>query len=378
MRRYFYVWLALAFVLATPLSHPSQAADLNIIMPADPMINPPSSVTGGTYANGIFQVTSGQQLQFSLTATDSTGTPSLDCLYPSGAFTVSGSGDTGNFSKTYSQAGTDFAIFRAIGPDTVTTLRILKIEITGGGGGDTTLPNITITSPTSASSYSTTTNSVTLAGTASDNVGVTSVTWSNAATGGSGNATGTTSWNTGSISLNPGDNAITVTAHDAAGNTRSDQITVTYSTTPPPGGDCSTDAGAGTLSNPYKLNNPVGGAYIMNGRSSAAFNIPANTKVYFEVNVGCTGVSYNGFTMWIKGFNNSADFRFYYSVVNKATGAILVPEKRFYNQYRSLQDIEVESSLPFHFSDVKFIYGFQNVGSGTGTSEVSWTGDFLY
>ncbi len=62
----------------------------------------------------------------------------------------------------------------------------------------------------------------TVAGTASDNVGVTQVSWVNNR-GGSGTATGTTSWNA-SIALQSGSNVVTVTARDAAGNTSTDVL----------------------------------------------------------------------------------------------------------------------------------------------------------
>jgi len=66
-----------------------------------------------------------------------------------------------------------------------------------------------------------------LTGTASDDIGVTSVTWSNAANGASGTATGTTSWSINGINLmEKGMNIITVTAHDASGNVGSDTIKI--------------------------------------------------------------------------------------------------------------------------------------------------------
>ena len=95
---------------------------------------------------------------------------------------------------------------------------------------DTTPPTISIVGPTSASSYTTTKNGITLGGTASDNKGVTAVTWSNSR-GGSGFSSGTTSWSVPSITLQGGTNIITVTAQDAAGNKATDVLTVTYSTT---------------------------------------------------------------------------------------------------------------------------------------------------
>jgi chitodextrinase len=101
----------------------------------------------------------------------------------------------------------------------------------GGGATDTTAPSITITGPTSAASYTSSSATLTsLAGTASDNVGVTQATWSNSL-GGSGTASGATSWSVGSITLQNGANTITVTARDAAGNTGTDSIVVTYGST---------------------------------------------------------------------------------------------------------------------------------------------------
>src|SRR5213594_3182950 len=99
---------------------------------------------------------------------------------------------------------------------------------------DATPPTVAITSPTSNPTFSTSTTPLTLGGTASDNVGVTQVTWTNNRGGGSGTATGTTSWTASGIVLQPGANGLTVTARDAAGNTATDTLTVTLSDTTPP------------------------------------------------------------------------------------------------------------------------------------------------
>jgi hypothetical protein len=120
----------------------------------------------------------------------------------------------------------------------------LLLALGGCGGGasgsgnsqssastDTTAPTVSINTPTASGSYTTASATVTLAGSASDNVGVTSVTWSNAANTTSGNASyasGTSTWSTANIALVVGSNAITVTAHDAAGNTRDATLTVSY------------------------------------------------------------------------------------------------------------------------------------------------------
>ena len=80
---------------------------------------------------------------------------------------------------------------------------------------DTTPPSLTITSPASTV-VSTSAASISISGTAADNVGVTSVAWSTN-TGNSGIAAGTARW-TASIPLLNGSNAVTIRAFDAAGN----------------------------------------------------------------------------------------------------------------------------------------------------------------
>lgn len=92
---------------------------------------------------------------------------------------------------------------------------------------DTTAPNIAITAPSSSGSHAAASSAVNVTGTASDEVGVTQITWANSR-GGDGTASGTTSWSASGIALQSGSNEVTVTARDAAGNTRSASITVTY------------------------------------------------------------------------------------------------------------------------------------------------------
>ena len=99
---------------------------------------------------------------------------------------------------------------------------------------DTMPPTVTITSPTSNATYTTSNPLLTLGGTASDNVGVTQVTWANSPGGGNGTATGTTSWTASGIALQLGTNVLTITARDAAANTSMDVLTVTLTPPPPP------------------------------------------------------------------------------------------------------------------------------------------------
>ncbi len=91
---------------------------------------------------------------------------------------------------------------------------------------DTTAPAIFITIPTNASTYTTKSTTIGLAGTASDDKQLARITWSSDR-GVSGTAVGSGIWSVASISLAEGDNVITVTAHDVAGNSTHDTLTVT-------------------------------------------------------------------------------------------------------------------------------------------------------
>jgi len=89
--------------------------------------------------------------------------------------------------------------------------------------GDTTPPSLTIVSP-ALTMVATSSASIVVSGTASDNVGVAAVKWSNS-TGDSGAASGTTNWSA-SVPLLEGNNVVTIRAYDAAGNSAWRAITV--------------------------------------------------------------------------------------------------------------------------------------------------------
>lgn len=97
----------------------------------------------------------------------------------------------------------------------VVTITRQAVSTTGGGSSDTTPPTLAIGSP-GGTTVSTSAATITFSGTASDNVGVTKVTWSTN-TGASGTANGTTSWSA-AIPLLTGSNVVTIRAYDAAGN----------------------------------------------------------------------------------------------------------------------------------------------------------------
>jgi len=101
----------------------------------------------------------------------------------------------------------------------------MATPVGGSAPSDTSPPVVTITSPTSNPTLAVTSTPLSLGGTASDNVAVTQVTWANDR-GGSGTATGTTSW-TASVPLLAGVNVLTMTARDAAGTVATATLTVT-------------------------------------------------------------------------------------------------------------------------------------------------------
>ena len=109
-----------------------------------------------------------------------------------------------------------------------------RLTYSGAVANDTIAPSIAITNPTTGYFFTTSNSTINLSGTASDNTGVTLVTWQNyvGIIGvGIGDASGTNSWSITGIPLQLGDNGIDVTAYDAAGNTADVFLDVTY--TPP-------------------------------------------------------------------------------------------------------------------------------------------------
>ena len=168
---------------------------------------------------------------------------------------------------------------------------LLTVTSTFTGVSDTTPPTIAITSPTSSSSFTASSSTISLGGTASDNTGVTQITWSTDK-GASGFAVGTTSWTINGLTLASGATLITVTASDAGGNVASRTLTVTYSapdTTAPTIAITAPTAGT-TFSAP-------GTSVTLSG--IAADNIGV-TQVAWVTDRGASGVA-SGTTSWSTG-----------------------------------------------------------------------------
>jgi len=184
------------------------------------------TVTIGSFADQTFTVqnTSGGTVS---------GTASVSAPFSTvsgGSFSAVGTGGTQavtvRFTPTVVATASVNLIFTANGTG------VTRV-VTGLGAVDSTRPAVTIATPTSTAAFSASSSPMALGGTASDNVGVTKVTWTNDR-GGSGTAVGTTSWTASGIALQPGANVLTVTARDAAGNTAAATLTVTLSDTTPP------------------------------------------------------------------------------------------------------------------------------------------------
>ena len=92
---------------------------------------------------------------------------------------------------------------------------------------DTTAPDVAITSPADADLYATNNPMMGLAGSAADDGDLQQISWTSSS-GAGGMATGTESWSVDAIDLMEGDNLLTVTATDSAGNSAQDTITVIY------------------------------------------------------------------------------------------------------------------------------------------------------
>lgn len=160
------------------------------------------------------------------TATDNLGVSSVTWSVNTGATgsaTVSGTTSATWTASIPVTLGDNVITFRA----TDTTGNVATTSITVNQA-DTIAPTLDIVSQTAPNSQGV----IAINGSASDNLGVTTVLWSNS-TGGSGSATlsnpnggSAVTWSVSNITLTVGDNVITFTVSDSAGNRVSKQITV--------------------------------------------------------------------------------------------------------------------------------------------------------
>jgi hypothetical protein len=107
---------------------------------------------------------------------------------------------------------------------------VLGMQITNAS-----VPKVNITSPTALDAYTTSASKITISGTASDDKGITEISWINN-TGGKGTVKAESSWSIKDITLKQGLNIVTVTVSDADGNMGTDAISVTYNPSSSGGG----------------------------------------------------------------------------------------------------------------------------------------------
>ena len=214
----------LAYYLAvTALDNLGNESDLSNEVFLLPDLPPTLAITGPT-SESTYTTTSAT-MNLGGTATDDKGISSVTWTNSRG-----GSGNAAIASGNWSVTG----IALLSGSNIIT---VTATDTAGKTATDTLTvtynvpdlaPTVAITSPTSAATYTTTTATMNLGGTAADDKGISSVTWTNSR-GGSGNAAfASGNWSVTGTALLSGSNIITVTATDTSGKTATDTLTVTY------------------------------------------------------------------------------------------------------------------------------------------------------
>jgi hypothetical protein len=188
-------------------------------------LTPPSVTITGPTSTATYN-TSSASIPLSGTASDNSGVSQVSWVNDRGGNGVASGTASWSVPSVPLAGGTNVITVQARDAAGNLANDVLTVTMSSTPPADTAAPSVTITGPTSASTYSVASDSVFLTGTSSDDVGVSEVTWTNNR-GDSGTATGTGTWNSGPIGLKRGTNVITVTAHDAAGHTSTDTLTVT-------------------------------------------------------------------------------------------------------------------------------------------------------
>ena len=213
------------YKMVTTLAAPDKAAILTLYAAqTSTTVPPPPGSSLSLTVNGVASTTTASSVSLSGAAAGGTGAINVTWSSSGGASGVAaGSASAWNIANVALAAGANTIVVTASagGSQVSKSVMVTRQTVsttgpgTGGGSTDTTPPSLTITSPASAT-MSTTAASVTIAGTASDNVGVALVSWATNF-GQAGVASGTTAWSA-AIPLIIGNNSVTVRAVDAAGN----------------------------------------------------------------------------------------------------------------------------------------------------------------
>lgn len=206
-------------------------------------------------------------------------------------------------------------------------------------------PRIYIKSPVALGRYVTGSPQLTLGGTATDDIGVVRVTWRNDQ-GGSGTASGTSSWSVSGIALAPGNNRLTVTAYDAAGRLANRLLLVNYTgtaTTPPTTPPAPSTNRAPVISGTPPASITAGGSYSFTPSASD----PDGQALTFSVQGAPAWASFNTVNGTLSGKPGAAN-------VGTTSGIVI-----------SVSDGKAQSSLA--------AFSIAVVQNGTGTATISWT-----
>jgi parallel beta-helix repeat protein len=190
--------------------------------------NEAPTITLTSHTNGSTSYQSGATVN--ATGTSSTDTTSITCSSTGGACSTEDTQPSWAVNNIPLTANTLNTITITASDGSLTDAKTFYVY------RDNANPTVTITSPTSAATYSTAVSAVSLGGTASDAGLLSNVTWACATSVPSaGSASGLSPWSITPLALTPGDNTIVFTATDAAGNTGTDQIVITYTPLGPGG-----------------------------------------------------------------------------------------------------------------------------------------------
>ena len=380
--------------LSDTITNENQTNGYESYYATEKVVGETTAPTAGTLnINSGAAYTNSATVTLSLSATDNIG---VTGYYVSNSSTTPSASSSGWTSIISTASYVEDVSYTLIGGDGSKTVYVWYKDAAGNISSavndsitlDTTVPTVTITSPTSSSTHATTSSTVSLGGSASDSTsGITSVTWSNDV-GGSGTASGTTSWSVSSISLSSGSNVITVTVTDGAGNTGTDTITVTADTVPT--GSVSINSGASytnstavTLTLAASDTIGVAGYYVSNSStspsaSSSGWASIASTTNYSE-NVSFTLNSSNGTRTAYAWFKDTSG-----SISSTASDSIIldtvVPTITITSPTSSITYTASDSTISLSGIASDSTSGINSVtwsssagGSGTAEGTTSWT-----
>ncbi len=132
----------------------------------------------------------------------------------------------------------------------------------------------------------------------------------------------------------------------------------------------------------FSLNVPTPGygtgRYSFN--DTGYYTIPGNSSILLVIDpAGYVGFYVGSFTMLVKGFRNAQQLMFYYSVIDRATGNVLLPKKRIYinNSFTQAQFAPGKAGpgkkdLPWDINTVKYIYTVTNGMEDSADVEIAW------